>query len=278
VRSLRGRTVAITGASSGIGRALAVHLAGEGCNLALATDKNEKGLKETSALAGNAVKISTHLVDVTKQDDVRRFAEEATAYHGGVDIIINNAGVSVSDFVETVPLEDFEWVMAVNFWGVVYGIQAFLPYLRQRPEGQVVNISSVGAMVTLPNHGPYDASKSAVKGVTEVLYQEMQGTNIIVTGVYPGAIKTGMPDNARFNRAVGGLSREQAVGGFKRNVQVTSAEKAAKVIIRGIKRGKLRVIVGRDARMQTLLARLAPVSAVKLGAWMGQRMVRRWAK
>jgi NAD(P)-dependent dehydrogenase (short-subunit alcohol dehydrogenase family) len=277
MKNLVGKNAAVTGAASGIGRMLAVNLANEGCNLAIA-DIDEAGLMETASLIGAQVKVSTHIVDVSKREQVFRFAEEAALHHGGVDIIINNAGVALGDFLETVPLEDFEWLMGINFWGVVYGTMAFLPYLRERPEGHVVNISSINGIMPNPNNGPYCAAKFAVKGYTETLAQEMHGTNIRVSCVHPGGIKTNIARNTRFNRAMYSLTREKAISLYENELFRTTAEEAARVIISGIKRNKRRILIGMDAKALDLITRFFPVTAVTLSTLFSRFIVRSYAR
>jgi len=277
MKNLVGKNAAVTGAASGIGRMLAVNLANEGCNLAIA-DIDEAGLMETASLIGARVKVSTHIVDVSKREQVFRFAEEAALHHGGVDIIINNAGVALGDFLETVPLEDFEWLMGINFWGVVYGTMAFLPYLRERPEGHVVNISSINGIMPNPNNGPYCAAKFAVKGYTETLAQEMHGTNIRVSCVHPGGIKTNIARNTRFNRAMYSLTREKAISLYENELFRTTAEEAARVIISGIKRNKRRILIGMDAKALDLITRFFPVTAVTLSTLFSRFIVRSYAR
>ena len=168
----------MTGAAAGIGRALATTLAGEGCDLAL-SDVDEVNLEETARRVreiGRAV--STHVVDVADRDAVFRWASDVASEHGGVDVLINNAGVAVLATIEEVDYDDFEWVVGVNVWGVVHGVKAFLPLLRQRPEGHIVNISSINGMLPFPRNGPYNLSKFAVAGFTETLVQELRGTGI----------------------------------------------------------------------------------------------------
>jgi NAD(P)-dependent dehydrogenase (short-subunit alcohol dehydrogenase family) len=274
MKILKNKTAAVTGAGSGIGRMLAVNLANEGCNLALA-DIDASGLQETAKLVGDRVKVTTHIVDVSRREQVYQYADETAGHHGGVDIIINNAGVCVGDFLETIPLEDFEWLMGINFWGVVYGTMAFLPHLRKRPEGHVVNISSINGIMPNPNNGPYCSAKFAVKGYTETLAQEMQGTGIHVSCVHPGGIKTNIARNSRVNRAMFGLTKEKGVNIYEEVVFRTTADDAAKIIISGIRRNKRRILVGADAKALDLLTRFFPVTTVTLSnlfsRWIAQK-------
>ncbi|MGO9213063.1 MAG: SDR family NAD(P)-dependent oxidoreductase [Syntrophales bacterium] len=277
MKILANKTVAVTGAASGIGRMLAINLANEGCSLAIA-DIDTSGLQETAKLIGSRVKVTTHVVDVARREQVFQFANEAAGHHGGVDIIINNAGVALGDFLESVPLEDFEWLMGINFWGVVYGTMAFLPYLKKRPEGHIVNISSINGIMPNPNNGPYCTAKFAVKGYTETLAQEMHGTNIRVSCVHPGGIKTNIARNTRLNRAMYGLTKEKAQRLYEEELFRTTANDAAKIIISGIKRNKRRILVGSDAKAVDLLTRLFPVTAVTLSALFSRRIARAYAK
>ena len=276
MKNLKNKVAAITGAGSGIGRMLALGLAAESCHLAI-SDVNAAGLKETEKLIGKGVKVSTHIVDVSRQDQVIRFAKEAAERHGGIDIIINNAGVALGDFLETVPIEDFEWLMGINFWGVVYGTMAFLTYLRKRPEGHIVNISSINGIVSNPNNGPYSASKYAVRGYTETLIQEMKGTNIGVSCVHPGGIKTNIAKNTKINKTYYSISSKQAAELYDKEVFRTTAEQAARVIINGIKRNQQRVMIGYDAKILDLFMRLFPQTSVNITAIVAKRMARKYA-
>jgi short-subunit dehydrogenase len=195
-----------------------------------------------------------------------------------VDIVINNAGVAIGDFLETVPLEDFEWLMGIDFWGVVYGTMAFLPYLRKRPEGHIVNISSINGIMPNPNNGPYCAAKFAVKGYTETLAQEMHGTNIHVSCVHPGGIKTNIARNTRVNRAMYSLTKEQAVSLYEKELFRTTADEAAKAIIDGIKRNKRRILIGMDAKVLDILTRLFPVTMVTLSTLFTKFIARSYAR
>jgi len=266
MKELRNKVAAITGAASGIGRMLAVKLAEEGCEVAI-SDINEDGLNETKKMVEDkGATVSAHMVDVADREQVYRFADDVAAHHGRVDMIINNAGVSVAESVEDITYEDFQWLFGINFWGVVYGSKAFLPYLKKRPEGHIVNISSVNGFITWPNHSPYCAAKFAVKGFTEVLLQEMRETNIRVSCVHPGGIKTDIARNTRFYKSPGNqMSHEDAVERFDKMAR-TTAEKAAEKIISGIKKDKRRILVGLDAHILDWLTRLFPVQFVKVMA------------
>ena len=278
MKDLKGRVVAITGAASGIGRALALNLAAEGCHLAIA-DVNEAGLKETAEMAGSSgVRVTTHIVDVAKREQVKRYADETVKAHGAVHIIINNAGVAILETLEDLSYQDFEWLMGINLWGVVYGCKEFLPYLRKQDSAHIVNISSVNGIVTNPNNGAYCTAKFAVRGFTETLAQELSNTHIKISCVHPGGIKTNIVNNARFYKSPDtSLSREETVAVFNQLIAKTTADKAAQMIIAGIKKDKLRIMVGTDAHVIDWLKRLFPVGFQKLAgrkdtpAWMKKK-------
>lgn len=265
MKQLNGKTTAITGAGSGIGRALALKLAEEGCGLAI-SDIDEKSLAETASLLSRyPVKTTTHIVDVADRQQVYRYADDAAERHGRIDMIINNAGVAVVDSVAGISYENFEWLMGINFWGVVYGTKAFLPHLLKQPEGHVVNISSINGIVTWPNHSPYCSAKFAVKAFTEVLLQEMDGTSIRVSCVHPGGIKTNIARNSRFVEAANkNLNSEKSIRIFEEKMAHITADKAAEIIVGGIKKNKRRIMVGVDAYLMDWLTRFFPVSFVKL--------------
>jgi short-subunit dehydrogenase len=168
--------------------------------------------------------------------------------------------------------------MGINFWGVVYGTMAFLPLLKKRPEGHVVNISSINGILPNPNNGPYCSAKFAVKGYTETLSQEMRGTTIRVSCVHPGGIKTNIARNTRFNRAMYSLSREKSIRLYEEELFKTSADEAAKIIIQGIKRNKKRIMVGTDAKVLDLITRMFPVTAVTLCTGFSRFIARSYAR
>ncbi|MBM3298631.1 MAG: SDR family oxidoreductase [Deltaproteobacteria bacterium] len=259
MRELRDKVAALTGAASGIGRELAIQLGREGCALALA-DIDEKGLEETIGMTERpAIRITSHVVDVRNRDEVYRYAEEVWRAHGQVDILVNNAATMVFDTLEDVGYDDFQRVIETNFWGVVYGVKAFLPYLKQRPEAHIVNVASANGILTTPNNGPYCVAKFAVKSFTEALGQELHGSTVRVSCILPGGVKTNIIRNTRFfkqaNRA---LTRDETIQWFER-ASVTSPEKAARTIIRAMKKNKSRILVGADAYFIDLAKRLMPV-------------------
>lgn len=254
MKNLSGKVVALTGAASGIGRCLAIQLADKGCHLALA-DVDRKGLEETIALLSGNTKVSMYIVDVADKDRVYAWAEEVVADHGQVDVIINNAGVASTTSIEDISYQDFDWVFNIVFYGVLYGTKAFLPYLKQRPEANIVNISSVNGFVPFPNNGPYNAAKHAVKGLNQTLIQELRNTNIRVTSVHPGGIKTNIVRNSR--SADDFLEKDKKVKAFDKAAG-TTAEKAASIIIGGLVKNRKRQLVGKDAVVIDLLVRMFP--------------------
>lgn len=260
MRNLKDKVAVITGAASGIGKSLSARLADEGCHLALA-DIDSKGLLEVAEAIGNGcVRIMTDIVNVADRDQMYRFAEKVASEHGRVDIVINNAGVALRGTLEEVSDEEFEWLMGVNFWGVVYGSRAFLSYLKQQAEANLVNISSVHGLFTNPGVGPYCSSKFGVRGFTMALGQELKDTSVKVSCVHPGGIKTNIVLNSRdAASAIPEKSREEAHQDFDKIIARTSADKAAKKIIKGIKKNKPRILIGSDAYVFDMMTRIFPV-------------------
>ena len=251
-----GTIAVVTGAGSGIGRALAHNLAAKGCALALA-DITPDALAETAALAGPAAaRISTHVVDVADLQAVERFAGEVVEQHGGAQLLINNAGVALGGAFGEVTLADFAWVMGINFWGVVYGCKTFLPILRRQPSAHIVNLSSVYGLAAPPGQAAYAASKFAVRGFTEALRGELRGTPIHVSCVHPGGVKTNIARNAR-SRGMTPEQMEASKEYFERALRLPP-EQAAATIVRGIERDRPRILIGNDARLLDALARLLP--------------------
>lgn len=259
MQGIRGKVAVITGAGSGIGRALAEQLAQEGCALALA-DINAESLQSVAAtLQGSGVRVTTHVLDVAKRAAVYAFADEVLALYGSAQLIINNAGVAVSQTVAELTYDDFEWIMGINFWGMVYGTKAFLPHLLQNNEGHIVNVSSIFGIIAVPTQAAYNASKFAVRGFTEALRQEVAHTGVRVSCVHPGGIKTNIARSARFYRDIGGnRDASRSAANFDKIARTTPAA-AAQVIIDGIKADQPRILIGADARLLDRVQRLMPV-------------------
>jgi NAD(P)-dependent dehydrogenase (short-subunit alcohol dehydrogenase family) len=278
MKNLKDKVAAVTGAASGIGRALALNLAEEGCHVAI-SDINEAGLQETADLVRSQsknVRVTTHKVNTADRNQVRQYADDVVKAHGAVHIIINNAGVVLVETLEDSSYEDFEWLMGINLWGVVYGSKEFLPYLKKQDSAHIVNISSVNGIFTNPNNGPYCTAKFAVRGFTETLAQELAGTNVKVSCVHPGGIKTNIAANARFYKSSDeSLKKEDAAALFSRAIAGTTADKAAKIIIAGIKKNKLRIMVGPDAYLMDWMKRLFPVGFQKIA---GRKTAPEWLK
>ena len=271
MRNLNGWVAAVTGAAAGIGRGLAHELARQGCELALC-DVNAAGLEETrAALAAAGTKVSAARVDVADRDAVYAWADAVVAQHGRANLVVNNAGVALAATLRNVTLEEIEWLMGINFRGVVYGTKAFLPHITRAGQGHIVNISSVFGLIGFPGNGVYNAAKFAVRGFTECLAMELaiEKSPIGVTCVHPGGIRTAIARNARIGAAQPlDMSRDEIDAAFQQATW-TSPERAARTIVAGVRRGKRRVLVGPDAHAISWLQRILPVRyqhLVALGA------------
>lgn len=264
MQSLRGKIAVVTGAASGIGRALSMALAGEGCCLAMA-DMNEDGLRETAAMAEKkGAAVFTSRLDVAAAADVRNFAARVVEKFGRADIIINNAGITTLGLVDELNHEGFKRVMDVNFWGVYNGVIAFLPHMRRQNAGRIVNISSVFGLWGIPTQAAYNCSKFAVRGLSEALAQELAGTGVAVSCVYPGGIKTNIARSARFQQSFGPLEDKEAFTRLFERLARTTPEKAAAVIVKGIKAGRARILIGPDAYAIDITQRLFPTLYQKI--------------
>lgn len=253
--------VVITGAASGIGRALAIRLAREPIAGIAIADVNEKNLAESSALIANQnLKVTTHILDVSDERQFREFAAAVVERHGRATHIINNAGVALGGAVSEVSLDDIRWLMNINFWGVVCGTKFFLPVLEKQKSAHIVNISSIFGIVAPPGNAAYAASKFAVRGFTEALRHELEDTNIAVSVVHPGGISTNIANAARIGADVK-LSAEELkrkVEKFNKQLAATTPERAAEIIVNGIKARRPRIVVGSDAKFLSAFARLFP--------------------
>ena len=254
----------ITGAASGIGRALAVRLAREKIAGIALSDINEEGLAETAKLIEHTgVPVSSHLTDVSKLAQMQRLADDAIAKHGRATHLINNAGVGLIGTFEQLSIEDFEWLMGINFWGVVYGCKVFLPILRKEDSAHIVNISSVFGLIAPEEQTAYTASKFAVRGFTESLRHELAGTNIAVSCVHPGGIRTNIVRNSRLGSEAPEEWKQQGTKLFEK-IAKTSAEDAAEVIFTRIKAKDPRILIGKDAKAISLISRLFPKGYLKI--------------
>jgi len=272
MKNFAGRTAAITGAGSGIGRALALRLAAAGANLAL-SDINPAGLSETAALLDGAdITVTTTVLDVADRDQVGSWAAETAHHFGAVHLVVNNAGVAQGGSVHTNTYADFEWVLGINLWGVIHGTKAFLPYLLQAGDGHIVNVSSVFGLQAQPATSAYNTSKFAVRGFTEALRQELDllGNGVSATCVHPGGIRTEIIRQARVGE---GFEDLFGPGGTRvvdllDSVLLTSPDRAAKLILDGVRRNYRRVLIGPDARLIDLQQRLLPTGYQRLNTSM----------
>ena len=254
-----GGVAVVTGAGSGIGRALAQQLAEQDSALALA-DIDEAGLTGTAQSVGTKKALVTAtVVDVADESSVCAFAEEVGRRHGRVTLLVNNAGVALHGKFEEISLEDFRWLMNINFWGTVYGVKYFLPMLKREERSHIVNLSSVFGMIAPPGQPAYSASKFAVRGFTECLRHELAGTAVGVSCVHPGGIRTAIARRARMGAHAAGTWREENIAQFERLAR-TSPEQAARRILRGVERNEPRILIGTDAYQIDILQRLRPAS------------------
>ena len=256
MQTLEDKVAVVTGAASGIGRALAVELARRGAFLAI-SDVDEAGLGETVRLAeaAGARNVRGDRLDVADRAAFAAYADLVTGELGRVNLVINNAGVAVTGQVADVSYEDLEWIMGVNFWGVVHGTKEFLPHLIASGDGHLVNISSLFGLMSTPGQGAYNATKFAVRGLTEALREEMliAGHPVGVTAVHPGGIKTAIARNARVSHKE---DKEATAKLFDEKLAKMTPEKAAEIIVKGILGNKARVLVGLDAHALHHFAKL----------------------
>jgi NAD(P)-dependent dehydrogenase (short-subunit alcohol dehydrogenase family) len=281
VRIAPGQVAAVTGAGSGIGRALAASLAERGCRLALC-DIDKASLEETAELVrGHGPEVVCDGVDVADRLAVEEWAEKVQRDHGAVNLVVNNAGVALGATVESMSYEDFEWLMGVNFWGVVHGTKAFLPHLKAAGHGHIVNISSVFGLIGVPTQSAYNAAKFAVRGFTEALRVELDAERcgVSCTAVHPGGIRTNIVRNARFDQSIESFGRfgrdrdrmeRMADLAFR-----TTPERAAAVILGAVAANKRRVMVGADAHLINAVSKTAPrlyQPFLSIGVRLGKRL------
>jgi short-subunit dehydrogenase len=259
----RGAAAAVTGAASGIGRALALELAARGSDLALA-DRDEAGLREVAAEIAktHARKVTVHRVDVAEPSQIEAFAQEATASHPGLNIVINNAGVALLGQFSEIDLSQMEWLININFWGVVRVTHAFLPHLQRQRQAHIVNLSSIFGIIAPPGQTAYSASKFAVRGFSESLRHELQmaASPVRLSVVHPGGVNTNIVRNCRMGVSLtDNKIRSDAIERFE-NVARTTPEAAARRIIDGIENNEPRILIGSDARFMDVVQRLRPAT------------------
>ncbi|WP_396589095.1 SDR family NAD(P)-dependent oxidoreductase [Bermanella sp. R86510] len=266
------KTALITGAGSGIGQALAIALAKQGCHLAL-NDISELGLKETlekiALLPAPQVNTRTYIFDVSNRAEFEKAVSEIESDFTSLNFVFNNAGVALSSTAQDVKRADFEWLMGINFWGVVNGSELCLPLLKASGEGHIINISSVFGMISIARQSSYNAAKFAVRGYTEALAQEMalEGNTVNVSCVHPGGINTNIAQQARISEDE---DRDELVASFSKLAR-TQPEKAAAVILKGVKKNKRRIMVGTDAHLIHFLVRLLGAGYQPLTQWFAKR-------
>ena len=261
--AIRGSACAVTGAASGIGRALALELAARGADLALA-DRDEAGLQAVAAEIAKTSprKVSVHAVDVAEPSQIAAFAQSSVAAHPGLNIVINNAGVALMGLFSEVEQAQMEWLMNINFWGVVHGTRAFLPHLATRPEAHIVNLSSIFGIIAPPGQTAYCAAKFAVRGFSESLRHELQmaGSPVKLSVVHPGGVATNIARNSRSGAGMtDNARRAQSIERFDAMAKTTPAAAALRIIA-GIERNQPRILIGNDARFMDLLQRFRPAT------------------
>ena len=270
MKNFQGKVAAISGAGSGIGQQLAILLAQQGCHLSL-SDISLAGLQQTLALLKEStVKISTHMVDVAEREQVQYWAEQTVREHGQVNLIFNNAGVALGSTVEGASYKELEWIVGINFWGVVYGTKEFLPFIKQTGDGHIINISSLFGLTAQPTQSAYNATKFAVRGFTESLRQELDLENCGVSAlsVHPGGIRTNIANNAKMNDSIRtlGMNPEKSARAFNKLLRCPP-EEAARQILEAVQKDKRRLLIGNDAKTLDLIQRIVPTGYQKVSAW-----------
>jgi NADP-dependent 3-hydroxy acid dehydrogenase YdfG len=256
--NLTNKVAVITGAGSGIGRATALAMARRGCHLALA-DIDETAVRDSAREAqALGVRATAHRLDVADRDAVRAFPGEVQSFHKRVDLLMNNAGVALGGTFEQVSEADFDWLLEINFHGVVRMTRAFLPLLHKSDEARIVNVSSIYGIITPPGQAAYSASKFAVRGFSNVLRHELEGSTVGVSVVHPGGVATSIAKNARIPSGASGDDIERGRKTMEKLLRMPP-EQAGEIIVRGIEMRQARILVGSDAKAAALLERLAPV-------------------
>lgn len=270
MKNFNNKVAAITGAGSGMGQQLAILLAKAGCHLSL-SDVNEQGLAETvELLKPYSVRVTSQKVNVADREQVKAWAADTMHSHGSVNMIFNNAGVALAATVEGASYQDLEWIMGINYWGVVYGTKEFLPYLKQSGEGHIINTSSLFGLTAQPTQSAYNSTKFAVRGFTESLRQELDLENCGVSAlcVHPGGIRTNIANAARMSDSVRslGMNPEKSAKAFNKLLRMP-AQEAAEQILAAILKDKRRLLIGNDAKTLDIIQRILPTGYQKITAF-----------
>ncbi|GAA4398685.1 SDR family NAD(P)-dependent oxidoreductase [Tsukamurella soli] len=274
MKNFRGKVAVITGAASGMGRELALQLAREGAKLSLC-DYDPVGLEETAAQArALGAEVHTKVVNVAEREQVLAYAEEVVAHYGTVNLLFNNAGIAHHAPVEQTSFKDYDRVLDIDFWGVVNGTKAFLPYLIASGDAHIINTSSLFGLLGVGGQSAYNAAKFAVRGFTESLRIEMLASdhNVGVTCVHPGGIKTAIARNAT---VADGHDQAKTAELFDKYLARTSAEDAAKVILDGVRKRRGRVLIGADAKLLDLAARITGAGYERISALVDRQLSKR---
>jgi len=264
MKDFKNKICVVTGAGSGIGAACAQALAAEGAYVVM-TDIRSNMLETVhKKIVEAGGRGETHIVDVSDRDAMFALADKVDKAHGGADLILNNAGVAHSATVAEMTMDNFNWIMDIDFWGVVYGTQAFLPHFLKRGSGHVANVSSIFGLIGVPTQSAYNAAKYGVLGFSEALRHEMVEHNVGVTAIHPGGINTNIVRHARMSQGPNAeAEHEQAIIKFQ-ELTMTQPDKAAQIILKAIRKNKARVLVGPDAVFVDFIRRLAPVKYLSL--------------
>jgi NAD(P)-dependent dehydrogenase (short-subunit alcohol dehydrogenase family) len=265
MQSFEGKVAVVTGAASGIGRALAVELAGRGARIAI-SDIDVSGLEGTKTLCGSA-DVVAYKLDVSSKEEFFAHAEQVVADFGTVHLVFNNAGASIVGTVEHLTIEEIEWLLGINLWGVIYGTKAFLPTMLAQREGWIVNISSVFGLLGYPTQSAYNISKFGVRGLTEALWSELRGTGVRAVSVHPGGIRTNIEKAAR--RSINANADEEFFSASADKMLVTPSEVVANDVLDGIERGRGRVLTGKYSRTMFWMSRLMPNSYPRILRMLG---------
>ena len=262
MKNFKNKVAAITGAGSGIGQQLAILLAKQGCHLSL-SDINEKGLQQTVELLKpySTITVTTKKLDVADREAVKQWAQETVQDHGSVNLIFNNAGVALGSTVEGATYEDLEWIVGINFWGVVYGTKEFLPFIKQTQDGHIINISSLFGLTAQPTQSAYNATKFAVRGFTESLRQELdiEKSGVSSLCVHPGGIRTNIAKSAKMSDSLNSLGMDptKSIQNFDKLLR-TPPEEAARQILQAVLKNKRRLLIGSDAKILDAFQRVFP--------------------